>query len=86
MSITGAIAASAAVNSATTTSTGRAATQAASSASSSSRCSTRPAKVVKRGSSPTPSSRITRAATVSDDVETATHCPSAQRYVPRGTE
>ena len=86
MSITGAMAASAAVNSATTTWTGRAATQAASSASSSSRCSTRPAKVVKRGSSPTPSSRITRAATVSDDVETATQCPSAQRYVPRGTE
>jgi hypothetical protein len=73
------MAASAAVNSATTTSTGRAATQAASSASSSSRCSTRPAKVVNRGSSPTPSNRITRLATVSDDVETATHCSSAHR-------
>ena len=47
----------------------------ATSASSSSRCSTRPAKVAKRGSSPTPIRRITRPATESDEVDTATHSP-----------
>ena len=54
-------------------------------ASSASRCAIRPANVAKRGSSPTPRRRSTRAATVSADVDTPTHFPSAHRYVPRGT-
>ena len=40
-----------------------------------SRCSTRPSNVAKRGSSPTPSSSITRAAIDSADVEIAIHVP-----------
>ncbi len=45
----------------------------------------RPANVPNRSSPPTPMSERTRRATDSVDVDTATHTPSAQRYVPRGT-
>jgi hypothetical protein len=39
----------------------------------------RPANPAKRGSSPKPISSITRTATLSAEVEMATHLPSAQR-------
>ena len=85
MSITGPIAASAASNAEITSACVRRAHHATMISSSASRFAIRPANVAKRSSSPTSRRRSTRAATVSADVETPTHFPSAHRYVPRGT-
>ena len=64
----------------------RAAQNSAMRASISSRAAMRPLKVCRSARSPKPISSITRAATDSADVETATHRPSEHCHVPRGTE
>ena len=79
MSITGPMAASAAVNASITSAWVRAAHQSRMTASSASRLAIRPANVVKRASSPTPSKASTRWATLSALVDTPTHLPSLQR-------
>ena len=83
--MTGAIAASAATNASSTAAAGRAPIHAATAWSTSSRRSIRPSLVCSPTSWPSPTSSITRRATGSDDVLTATHLSSAVRYVPRGT-
>ncbi len=55
-------------------------------ASISSRAAMRPLKVCRSVRSPKPMSSITRAATDSAEVDTATQCPSEHSQVPRGTE
>ena len=64
----------------------RAAQNSAMRASISSRAAMRPLKVCRSARSPKPMRSITRAATDSAEVDTATQCPSAHCHVPRGTE
>ena len=86
-SYTGATAACASSNAATTSSRVRAATQAPTASSSSSACAARPEPDRNHGSAASsgrPTSRITRSAMLCALVDTATHRPSAHRYVLRG--